>query len=975
YTIQVIDTNGCIEEQTYLVDQPSAPVAIADTSGNISCFGGNDGFIDITVTGGNGGYSFDWSNAALTEDLTDLFVGVYVVEVEDSLGCFASDTITLTEPLAPLSLTTDMTAVLCFSEANGIASVSASGGTAPYTYLWSNAETTDTITGLLIGDYTVFVTDSLGCIDSAVVTVTEPPVLTAVADSVDVLCFGDATGSVTVTAQGGMLVYDYLWDTGDITATVTDLPAGLYEVTVTDTNGCTFSTNTTINQPLAPLSDTLIIADNLCFGESLGSIDATISGGTIPYDYSWSNGETTEDIDSLANGSYTLTVTDDNMCVLVIDTIITSPTEIDITHVQTNVSCFGGNDATIDLTVGGAMPPYSYLWNTADTLQDLDSLFVGTYDVIITDSNNCEDPYTVTITEPLAPLALSADSINVACFGDSTGAIDLTVTGGTIAYSFSWSNGEVTEDIIDIPTGTYQVIVTDDNLCVDSLSMFIDQPAAPIALSATQVDILCFGDFTGEIDLTVTGGTPATTGYVYDWNTGLSIDEDLTGLPFGTYDVLVTDSLFCSDSLTVTLTQPAAPIDIEFTILNVACFGDSTGDVSAVISGGTGPYTWFWDFPIVDTTLFIDSLPADGYVLNVLDSNNCTYGETAVITQPAGPLTSAYADVQPSCFEYEDGSLTLIPSGGTPDYSYLWNTGDTTLSIDSLTTGDYSVEIYDALGCYFALDIFLDEPPELQISLDVDSLAGCSPFTVAFTNTSNATADCEWDFGDGNTFSGCEEVVNIYEEGGIYSVSLTAYDDNGCFNDVTYNDFITVYQTPTADMNIDPQVLFPETPTTDITNTSTGASMYVWNMGDSPQDYGFFEPGAYTYSPNVQDTFVVTLLVISDDGCTDSTSDIVIFRNDPFFFAPNSFTPDGNNLNEVWIPVFSSPDYVDRYDLQVYNRWGGLVFGTDQVTQGWNGMVDNSGNIAQDGVYTWKMSFKWYDQRTYQLTGHITLIR
>ena len=942
YTIQVIDTNGCIEEQTYLVDQPSAPVAIADTSGNISCFGGNDGFIDITVTGGNGGYSFDWSNAALTEDLTDLFVGVYVVEVEDSLGCFASDTITLTEPLAPLSLTTDMTAVLCFSEANGIASVSASGGTAPYTYLWSNAETTDTITGLLIGDYTVFVTDSLGCIDSAVVTVTEPPVLTAVADSVDVLCFGDATGSVTVTAQGGMLVYDYLWDTGDITATVTDLPAGLYEVTVTDTNGCTFSTNTTINQPLAPLSDTLIIADNLCFGESLGSIDATISGGTIPYDYSWSNGETTEDIDSLANGSYTLTVTDDNMCVLVIDTIITSPTEIDITHVQTNVSCFGGNDATIDLTVVGAMPPYSYLWNTADTLQDLDSLFVGTYDVIITDSNNCEDPYTVTITEPLAPLALSADSINVACFGDSTVSIDLTVTGGTIDYSFSCSNGEVTEDIIDIPTGTYQVIVTDDNLCVDSLSMFIDQPAAPIALSATQVDILCFGDFTGEIDLTVTGGTPATTGYVYDWNTGLSIDEDLTGLPFGTYDVLVTDSLFCSDSLTVTLTQPAAPIDIEFTILNVACFGDSTGDVSAVISGGTGPYTWFWDFPIADTTLFIDSLPADGYVLNVLDSNNCTYGETAVITQPAGPLTSAYADVQPSCFEYEDGSLTLIPSGGTPDYSYLWNTGDTTLSIDSLTTGDYSVEIYDDLGCYFALDIFLDEPPELQISLDVDSLAGCSPFTVSFTNTSNATADCEWDFGDGNTFSGCEEVVNIYEEGGIYSVSLTAYDDNGCFNDVTYNDFITVYQTPTADMNIDPQVLFPETPTTDITNTSTGASMYVWNMGDSPQDYGFFEPGAYTYSPNVKDTFVVTLLVISDDGCTDSTSDIVIFRNDPFFFAPNSFTPDGNNLNEVWIPVFSSPDYVDRYDLQVYNRWGGLVFGTDQVTQGWNGMVDNS---------------------------------
>ena len=975
YTIQVTDDNGCIEEQTFLVDQPAEPVTIADTSGNISCFGGNDGFIDITVTGGNGGYTYEWSNASLSEDLSDLFIGVYIVEVEDSKGCFASDTITLTEPLAPLSLTTEMTAVLCFGESNGIASVEASGGTAPYAYLWSNGETTDTITGLPIGDYTVVVTDSLGCIDSATVTVTEPPLLTAVADSVDVLCFGDSTGSVSVTAQGGMLVYSYLWNTGDITSTVNGLPSGFYEVTVTDTNGCTFVTNTTINQPSAPLSDTLIVTDNLCFGESFGIIDATISGGTIPYSYAWSNGETTEDIDSLANGSYTLTVTDNNLCVLVIDTVITSPTEIGITHVQTNVSCFGGNDATIDLTVIGAMPPYSYLWNTADTTQDLDSLFVGTYDLIITDSNNCENPYTVTITEPLAPLALSADSINVACFGDSTGSIDLTVTGGTVAYSFSWSNGELTEDITNIPTGSYQVIVTDDNLCVDSLSMFIDQPAAPIALSATQVDILCFGDFTGEIDLTVTGGTPATTGYVFDWNNGLSADEDLTGLPFGTYGVLVTDSLLCSDSLTVILTEPAAPIDIEFTILNVACFGDSTGDVSAVISGGTGPYSWFWDFPIADTTLFIDSLPAGGYVLNVLDSNNCTYAETAVVTEPAGPLTSVYVDVQPSCFEYADGSLTLIPSGGTPGYSYLWNTGDTTVSIDSLTTGNYSVEIYDSLGCYFALDIFLDEPPELQISFDVDSLAGCSPFTVEFTNTSNATADCQWDFGDGNTFSGCEDVINTYEEGGIYSVSLTAYDDNGCFNDVTYTDFITVYQTPTAGMNIEPQVLFPETPTTEITNTSVGASMYVWNMGDSPQDYGFFEPGAYTYEPNVLDTFVVTLTVYSDEGCIDSTSGIVIFRNDPFFFAPNSFTPDGNNVNEVWIPVFSSPDYVDRYNLEIFNRWGELIFATDQVTQGWNGMVDNSGNIAQDGIYTWKLSFKWYDQRTYQLTGHITLVR
>ena len=151
--------------------------------------------------------------------------------------------------------------------------------------------------------------------------------------------------------------------------------------------------------------------------------------------------------------------------------------------------------------------------------------------------------------------------------------------------------------------------------------------------------------------------------------------------------------------------------------------------------------------------------------------------------------------------------------------------------------------------------------------------------------------------------------------------------------------------------------------------------MYVWNLGDSPINNGFFEPGEYTYPANVLDTFIVTLMVVSDEGCTDTTSSFVVFSNDPFFFAPNTFTPDGNNSNDVWMPVFSSPDDVDQYDLQIYNRWGQLVFTTDQVSNGWNGMVNNNGNIAQDGVYTWKMTFKWYDQRRFQLTGHINLIK
>jgi gliding motility-associated-like protein len=975
YTLVLTDDNLCTAEVTLTINEPLAPISVTADSSNISCFGGNDGFIDITVAGGNGSYSYVWSNAALTEDLTDLFIGTYTVAVQDFKGCTTNLTMTLTQPDEPLGLSVEMTPVICFSENNGTATVTAQGGTAPYSYLWSNTEDSLFIDSLIAGDYSVVVTDSLLCTDSITITVTEPPVLTAVADSIDVLCFGDSTGTVSVVAQGGVGDYTYLWDTGtaDTTTVVDSLPAGTYTVTVTDTNSCVFITSTTINQPLAPLSGVLDVTDNICFGEALGSIDAIISGGTVPYGYQWSNDSTTAYIDSLAVGAYTLTVTDSNACVFIIDTIIVSPTLLVVQDTVSNVNCFAGSDGWIDLTVSEATAPYQYLWNNADTLQDIDSLTAGTYEVVITDSNSCVTIYPVTVTEPLAPLALSMDSINVFCFGDTTGSIDLSVTGGTPGYSYLWNIGDTLQDIDSLITGTYQVIVTDTNQCVDSLSVFIDQPLAPIALSATQVDILCFGDATGEVDLTVSGGTPASTGYVFDWNSGAFTTEDLTDIPFGPYAVLVTDSLLCSDTLSVTLTQPDAPIAIDFTILNVSCFGDSTGDVLGDISGGTVPYAWTWDAPIVDTTLFIDSLPIGDYVLNVIDSNNCEYQQTATVTQPDAPLTVTYDEVLPSCFEYSDGVLTLIPAGGTAPYSYLWNTGDTTISIDSLATGDFSAQIVDTLGCFTSIDIFLAEPPELQISLDVDTLSGCSPFVVQFTNTSNATANCEWDFGNGNTYTGCENVFNVYEEGGVYSVALTAYDDNGCFNDVTYNDFITVYQTPTAAMNIDPAYLYPDIPTTNILNESVGGDTFVWNMGDTPLDFMGFEPGAYTYSPNLIDTFYVSLTAYTDEGCIDSTQGFVAFLNDPFLYAPNSFTPDANILNDVWIPIFSSPQYLKRYNLDIYNRWGERVFETTDLNQGWDGTYQ--GSPVQDGTYTWKINFRWYDQRAFELTGHITLIK
>ena len=293
------------------------------------------------------------------------------------------------------------------------------------------------------------------------------------------------------------------------------------------------------------------------------------------------------------------------------------------------------------------------------------------------------------------------------------------------------------------------------------------------------------------------------------------------------------------------------------------------------------------------------------------------------ISLSQAPTADFSADPLSACTgELIDFTNTSSTNGGAEIQDYVWDFGDGNTSNDESTSHSYSLP-----GTYTVTLVITNTAGEADAEVKPNYITilpspdvsftplglGCTvPLTLSIQNNSDSGSEYsyEWDFGNGNTYTGCENVFNVYEEGGSYSIALTAYDDNGCFNDVTYNDFITVYQTPTAAMNVDPIYLYPDVPTTNITNESVGGDTFVWNMGDTPIDFMGFEPGAYTYSPNVADTIYVSLLAVTDEGCTDSTQGFVAILNDPFLYAPNSFTPDGNNSNDVWIPVFSSPEYV-----------------------------------------------------------------
>ena len=248
-----------------------------------------------------------------------------------------------------------------------------------------------------------------------------------------------------------------------------------------------------------------------CYGDSNALAQVFYSGGTSPYLISWSNGDILDIADTLSFGTYDVLITDTNNCQSTSSVSIIQPDSLDLSVSPINISCFGGNDGSIDLAVIGGVPGYSYTWNIGSTEEDIDTLTAGDYTVFVTDLNGCVDSISETLTEPIAPVSLEEFHIDVDCFEAATGSIDLSAIGGTPPYTYLWSNSATTEDLSDLIAGTYSVTVTDSLGCTEFLSIDITEPSAPLSVILSTVDVLCTGDSTGSIDALVSGGTAPYT--------------------------------------------------------------------------------------------------------------------------------------------------------------------------------------------------------------------------------------------------------------------------------------------------------------------------------------------------------------------------------------------------------------------------------------------------------------------------------
>jgi len=405
--------------------------------------------------------------------------------------------------------------------------------------------------------YRVVITNNAGDTTSNAATLTVNTIVLTPSQT-NAACNGEANGSATVSATGGTAPYTYLWSNSATTASIVNVTAGTYNVTITDANGCTDTSSVTITEPAALVASGVVDANVTCNGGNDGAATTSATGGTAPYTYLWSNAATTANIADIAAGTYSVTVTDANGCTDTASITITEPTAISTSITATTVSCNGGTDATIDLTVMGGTAPYTYLWDNSAITEDLSGLTSGTYEVIVTDDYGCTATTSVTVTEPTA-ISISALVTSLTCNGASDGAIDLTVSGGTAPYSFSWSNTMTTEDISNLSEGNYNVTVTDDNGCTatESVTLIINDDEAPIAICQ---DITITLDDTGNASIIAEDVDNGSTDNCAITSYSIDIDTfDCTMLGLNTVILTVTDSngntSTCSSIVTVEDTE------------------------------------------------------------------------------------------------------------------------------------------------------------------------------------------------------------------------------------------------------------------------------------------------------------------------------------------------------------------------------------------------------------------------------------
>lgn len=916
----------------------------------------------LTTSGGAPAVTITWNGVTTPGmNLSNAAAGSYTVLVTDGIGCTAtSGPYTINGTGGPSINSTNMlvTNASCLGGGGSITGITATG--TGLTYNWnSGAYSTLDITGLNAGNYNLVVTDNNGCTASLgpINLGQNPgPVVNTTNMVVTGTTCGLNNGSIAgITATGTGLTYN--WNAGAYaTLDITGLPGGNYNLVVTDNIGCTAAAGPiTIGASSAPVINTasVSVTDAHC-GQSNGAISGlSVSGGQPAYNYNWNSGAyATLNLTNIPAGNYTLQVTDNLGCLANAGPFtvndIAGPVINTASMVITDETCAGNDGAITGITATGT-GTLTYNWNLAvSPTLDHTNIPGGTYGLLVSDAFGCNavaGPFTV----GLSP-GPSVNTTNMVVTGTTCGLNNGSITGITASgtgLTYEWNGvSSPTPDQNGLASGNYTLVVTDANNCTATVGPLSIGTSNSLTLNTANV--LVTPETCALNDGTISGLTTTGAGTLtYTWNGVPSATLNQTGLSPGVYNVVVSNGAGCTVSggpFTVNAVIPLSLDQSSLLITPTGCTGNTGAIHGLQIVGGVSP-TVSWA-PNGQTTLSIGGLAAGNYTITITDDQNCSVQETFPVPTTSGlTIETNNAVISNDNCAVGSGSVVGVTiSGGTAPYSYSWNSSpaQNTLDASNLTTGNYTLTVTDNAGCQATENFFvgvvappsIDQGPMIVMnetclgnngSITGIQVTGNGPFVFSWNGTSLTTLD----------------ISNL--NAGIYTLSAT--DVNGCVSTGTP---VTVSSDPSpgADFSISNPVASPGEIIT-FTNTSSGGPFqsYSWTVSG----VGLIGTGSSaTFNSMEEATYNMTLVVETIDGCIDSITKPFEILGE--LKIPNIVTANGDHVNDEFYITNLKPNS----KLVIQNRWGNVVFESDNYKNNWGG-IDITGEKLDDGVYFYQL--------------------
>ncbi len=921
YTATVKNNNGCFDTfsiSNIEIEEPQ-DISFTVTTKRITCRDDDNGELTAVVSGGNGGFGYQWQyldvatwrdynlTGGKTAKISDLFPGKYQLIVTDSKTCTKiSPEYEIVNP-STLSFTSAAPVhVTCKGAADGSIAVAAAGGWGSYEYQYSSNGTTyftlTASTKLAPGNYQVRVKDAEGCTTdfSSAITITEPSVALSASFSTSnfngykVSCSNGNDGTILITATGGngspfpSGVYTYSIDAGSFVTSNSfiNISAGNHTFRVKDGRGCVYTDVVNFNAP-DPLAIQLVDKNYIkCFGDNNGFIEVMAKDGVPPYQYKIGTGSfgTASRFNGLAAGSYQITVRDKNGCEMILNESIDSPNPpIVINLSKDDVSCFGLADGKITASISGGFPAYTYEWiGRTETGNIIQGLAPGIYTLKITDQESCSQSKSINIGQPGAPLSATTLATPIRCFGETNGAIEITPSGGTSPYTYSIDNGfsyQASNTFLNLSKGSYNLLVKDNRGCSFSVSTNIIEPSLLSPTIVSSQNIKCFGENTGSISVAGIGGAAP---YLYSLD-GIVYQASgvFSNLIAGNYQARVKDDYGCIRSVNVPLTQPLAPLTATYTMTPVQCKGNADGKIETTVIGGTQPYSYAW-LGLSETTSTIEGLVAKTYQLTISDAQGCQLLKSIEVTEPLIALQATIANkADITCNGFANGSFRLDAIGGYPPYQYSFDGGafNSINVYNNLAPAIYSLNVRDSRGCLVFASAEIKEP--LPLTGTAIRLKNVSCF-----NGSNAEFEVD--------ARGGTPPYSYSKDGGLTFQSAPLF---GALKKDTYPVWIKDANACTFSINVtitEPTLL--ESSITNVVNSAcgqpNGAARALPTGGTTPYRYSWKNSANQEVSTIQQPTNLFagfyTVTITDANGCTNTPTQIINDENAPTAVISNS---------------------------------------------------------------------------------------